>query len=517
MSSRVLRSAGVRGALGDAQGAGPSPLPRGIFLPPDFTAYQAHSNRFREVLLSLTPLVEPISLDEAFLDVGGATWLFGRPTDDRARDPARRGTRGGRHLLGGRRVHQVRGQARLGRVQARRHAGRAGRRRDGLPRAAAGGPAVGRGGEDRRDPRAAGVRTIGDLGRTPETILARLLGEQNARHLSQLAHGVDERVVVPYEAPKSVGHEETFERDLDDERDDPARAPGALGPRGVASASRRLPGPHGHPEGPPRHLHDAHAARGRCPTPPTWAPTSTASVGELYRALPGERRRIRLLGVQATGLVRAAPSSWRCSAGERWSRRRARGRPHRGAGSGAVRPSRRRCWTVTVVAERHDPRTRPSASARRAPPYNREDTSPPETDGPMPLSDHEQRILEEIERRLAEDDPKLVEQVGRTDLYTHLARRIRLAALAFIVGCVLLLLFVVSPWIAAVGLRADGAVGADDLPLPRAARARSDPRDAAGRPLLDDRAHRPDRGALPPAAPAADPDDASPTRPTFTR
>jgi Protein of unknown function (DUF3040). len=69
----------------------------------------------------------------------------------------------------------------------------------------------------------------------------------------------------------------------------------------------------------------------------------------------------------------------------------------------------------------------------------------------MPLSDHEQKILEEIERKLAEEDPKLVEQVGRTDLYTHLARRIRLAALAFIVGCVLLLLFVVSPWIAATG------------------------------------------------------------------
>lgn len=69
----------------------------------------------------------------------------------------------------------------------------------------------------------------------------------------------------------------------------------------------------------------------------------------------------------------------------------------------------------------------------------------------MPLSEHEQRILEEIERRLAEDDPKLVEQVGRTDLYTHLARRIRLSAVAFLLGCVLLLLFVVSPWIAAVG------------------------------------------------------------------
>ena len=62
----------------------------------------------------------------------------------------------------------------------------------------------------------------------------------------------------------------------------------------------------------------------------------------------------------------------------------------------------------------------------------------------MPLSEHEQRILEEIEQRLAEDDPRLVEQVGRTDLYTHLARRIRLSALAFVLGCVLLLLFVVD-------------------------------------------------------------------------
>ena len=69
----------------------------------------------------------------------------------------------------------------------------------------------------------------------------------------------------------------------------------------------------------------------------------------------------------------------------------------------------------------------------------------------MPLSDHEQRILEEIEKRLAEEDPRLVEQVGRTDLYTHLARRIRFAALAFVVGLLLLLLFVISVWVAAIG------------------------------------------------------------------
>src|ERR671931_857869 len=55
--------------------------PDAVFVPPDFEAYRTHSNRFREVLLAHTPLVEPISLDEAFLDVGGSTLLFGEPVE----------------------------------------------------------------------------------------------------------------------------------------------------------------------------------------------------------------------------------------------------------------------------------------------------------------------------------------------------------------------------------------------------------------------------------------------------
>jgi hypothetical protein len=62
----------------------------------------------------------------------------------------------------------------------------------------------------------------------------------------------------------------------------------------------------------------------------------------------------------------------------------------------------------------------------------------------MPLSDREQRILEEIERRLSEEDPRLAEQVSTTSLYTHLARRIRWASLAFLAGFVLLLCFALS-------------------------------------------------------------------------
>src|SRR5204862_2041164 len=62
-----------------------------------------------------------------------------------------------------------------------------------------------------------GVRTIGELASLPVEVLSRVLGEAHARTLSDLARGVDTRSVVPYEAPKSVSHEETFGHDIDDD------------------------------------------------------------------------------------------------------------------------------------------------------------------------------------------------------------------------------------------------------------------------------------------------------------
>jgi hypothetical protein len=55
----------------------------------------------------------------------------------------------------------------------------------------------------------------------------------------------------------------------------------------------------------------------------------------------------------------------------------------------------------------------------------------------MPLSDHEQRILAEIERRLLEEDPKFAQQVG-SSFQAHLARRLKLAAVGFTLGLVVL-------------------------------------------------------------------------------
>ncbi|SRR6266542_3479356 len=68
----------------------------------------------------------------------------------------------------------------------------------------------------------------------------------------------------------------------------------------------------------------------------------------------------------------------------------------------------------------------------------------------MPLSEHEQRILEQYEKEL-EQDPHLTKRISRSSLYTHLTRRVRLAVAGFFTGLVMLLLFFVSLWIAVVG------------------------------------------------------------------
>lgn len=70
---------------------------------------------------------------------------------------------------------------------------------------------------------------------------------------------------------------------------------------------------------------------------------------------------------------------------------------------------------------------------------------------PMPLSEHEQRILEEIERRLAEEDPRLVQSVSRATVTSHALRRIRWGIGTFVVGFVLLMFFFASLWVALAG------------------------------------------------------------------
>jgi len=310
-----------------------------VFVPSDFDAYRAHSIRFREVLLAHTPLVEPISLDEAFLDVAGATTLFGSPVEIAAKIRAD--------------VAQLVGVTCSVGVASTKFVAKLasdGCKPDGLLHVPADGVAafldplqVGRlwgvGEKTGETLGRLGIRTIGDLGRTPETILQRVLGDVSAHHLWELANGIDPRDVIPYEPPKSVSHEETFERDLDADRDILREL---LGLAGRVGSRLREDGYRARTVVLKARLANFHTlTRSRTLPDPTDIGTDLyRTVAELYAALPGERRRIRLLGVQATGLVPAGAEQLALLHGERWGDvERAIDRIERRFGRGAARPA----------------------------------------------------------------------------------------------------------------------------------------------------------------------------------
>ena len=117
-ASYEARTFGVRSAMPSVTAT--RRCPELVFVPPRFDVYREVSRRIRAIFLDYTPLVEPLSLDEAYLDVTENS------KGDRLRDAHRRGDprahpRGDRpHRLGRRLLQQVPGQARLGPSQARR-------------------------------------------------------------------------------------------------------------------------------------------------------------------------------------------------------------------------------------------------------------------------------------------------------------------------------------------------------------------------------------------------------------
>jgi DNA polymerase-4 len=313
--------------------------PEAVFVPPDFTSYQAHATRLREILLSFTPHVEPLSLDEAFLDVSGATTLFGSPPE--IARAARARVREDLSLVASVGVAPNKLLAKLASAAAKP---------DGvvvvpveetlaflhpLPVSALWG--VGERTHELLE--RLGVRTVGELAAVPIRVLERTLGEGPAHHLRDLASGVDDRPVVPYEAPKQVSHEETFDHDLDEE-DTVMRELLRLAFR-VAARLRR--------EGyrartvvlKVRLASFTTLTRSRTLGDPTDAGADLYNVAaDLYRSIPGGRRRIRLLGIAGTGLVSSGADQLALVREGRWEdAERALDRIERRFGAGAAFPA----------------------------------------------------------------------------------------------------------------------------------------------------------------------------------
>ncbi|MEH1011548.1 DNA polymerase IV [Micromonospora sp. CPCC 206060] len=213
-ASYQARRYGVRSAMPTARAR--ALCPRAVFLPPDFTAYDAASRAVMSIFRDVTPLVEPLSLDEAFLDVAGARRLLGRPVEIARLIRARVAEQEGLTCSVG--VAPTKFVAKLGSTRAKPDgllvvpADRVREFLHPLPVHALWGV-----GERAAETlRRLGLNTVGDLATAPSGMLRRALGAAAATHLHELAHGRDPRRVSPERVEKSIGAEVTFDADVAD-------------------------------------------------------------------------------------------------------------------------------------------------------------------------------------------------------------------------------------------------------------------------------------------------------------
>ena len=188
--------------------------PDGIFLPVDHARYRAVSRHIFSILARFSPTVEPLSIDEGFLDLTGMERLMESP---RAYGETLKRTiyeeTGLRASVG---IAPNKFLAKLA-SDLEKPDGLVVIRPEDAEKILAPLPVsrifgVGKKTEARLA--AMGFRTIGQLAAADRRKLSAALGERMAAQLIALAHGRDDRPVEPVRAAQSIGREETFEKDL---------------------------------------------------------------------------------------------------------------------------------------------------------------------------------------------------------------------------------------------------------------------------------------------------------------
>ena len=187
----------------------------GIFLPVRMRRYKEVSQRIFEIFHRFSPLVEPLSLDEAFVDITGSIRLFGPPEEIASKIKQQVVTETGLKVSAG--VAPSKFVAKIASdIQKPDGLTIVPQRKikdflNPLPIDKLWG--VGK--ATRETLSHLGVKTIGDLGRLPSELLVRRLGKQGI-HLHLLAQGIDDREVETERGVKSIGHEETYAADIRD-------------------------------------------------------------------------------------------------------------------------------------------------------------------------------------------------------------------------------------------------------------------------------------------------------------
>ena len=194
--------------------------PEAVVLSPDYADFDGVSSSVMEIFRQITPLVEAVSLDEAFLDVSGSTRRLGSPLRIAEHIRAR--------VADEQRITCSVGAA--GSVSVAKLASRRAKP-DGVlvvpPREVTRflhpldvGELYGVGEKTREQLHRLGLRTVGDVAHTPLATLQRGIGAVSGSQLHHLAWGTDRRAIAArrgtHEPDKSMGSDETFGRDTDD-------------------------------------------------------------------------------------------------------------------------------------------------------------------------------------------------------------------------------------------------------------------------------------------------------------
>jgi len=189
--------------------------PQGVFLPPRIDYYAEVSGQIQEIFERFTPLVEPLSLDEAFLDVTGSEHLFGpaveigRKIKEAIRQELRLVASVG--VAPNKFIAKIASDLKKPDALVVVELDKVQEFLDPLPVERLWG--VGK--QSSKVFQRLGIRTIGQLRQWPLDTLQARFGS-NGEYLWQLAHGIDDRSVVPEREAKSISHETTFAQDIAD-------------------------------------------------------------------------------------------------------------------------------------------------------------------------------------------------------------------------------------------------------------------------------------------------------------
>jgi DNA polymerase-4 len=298
-ASYEARRYGVRSAMPMSQAL--RRCPHAVVVPPNRTAYNDASAAVMAILRGVTPLVQPLSLDEAFLDVAGAVRAQGRPAV--IAEHIRERVAADLELSCSVGVAPSKFVAKVASARCKP---------DGMLVVPADGVLAflhplpvtvlwGVGARTAEPLRRLGIRTIGDLAATPRDTLGRAVGESMAEHLYGLAHGIDPRAVRTDDVEKSISADHTVETDLTeagDVRRELLRLAGEVGrrvrDRGFVARTVGIK---------IRFADFTTVTRVR--TLSTWTDTTATiydTAAELYGALKLDRPRIRLVGVKCENL-----------------------------------------------------------------------------------------------------------------------------------------------------------------------------------------------------------------------